>query len=187
MQIPGNISEYDLSTHSHYFRCACIHTEYLLNIAASIRVKFLGECLLLNMPFNDAIWKVCVLSVTQKWVNGWTGEFTEWYWEMQAEVLGENSDLVPLCRPERSHGLARNRTGVSAMRGRWLTTWPWHALRNAKCHFFEFDTEFHEKIYKIRRRLTWSHNCTFNTKMYMHVHLTWRPIYWYISVPIFSL
>jgi hypothetical protein len=184
----GKISKYDLSTHSGCFRCACTHTEYLLNIAVSVHVKLLGESLFLNMSFNDAIWKAFVLSVTQKWVNGWTGEFTEWYWGKQAEVLGENSDLVPLCRPECSHGLARNRTRVSAVRGRWLTTCPWHALRNAKCYFFEFDTnEFHEKNHKPRRLLTWSHKCTFNTKMYIHVHLTWRPIHWYISVSIFRL
>jgi len=36
---------------------------------------------------------------------------------MEAEVLRENSDVVPLCRPESSHGLARNRTRVSAVRG----------------------------------------------------------------------
>ena len=66
VQMSGNVSEYDLSTHSDYFRCACTHTEYLVNIAASVRVKLLGECLLLNMSFNDAILKGCVPSVTKK-------------------------------------------------------------------------------------------------------------------------
>jgi hypothetical protein len=37
----GNISKYDLSTHSDYFIYACTHTEYILNIAASVRVKLL--------------------------------------------------------------------------------------------------------------------------------------------------
>jgi hypothetical protein len=37
--------------------------------------------------------------------------------------LGEKSVPVPLCPPQISHGLTRDRTRASAVRGRRLTAW----------------------------------------------------------------
>ena len=41
----------------------------------------------------------------------------------KTEVLGEKPVPVPLCPPQIPHGLARDRTGASAVRGRRLTAW----------------------------------------------------------------
>ena len=53
----------------------------------------------------------------------------EWEWQGKTEILGEQTVPVPLCLSPIWQGLAFDRTRVSAMRGRWLTTWanarPW--------------------------------------------------------------
>jgi hypothetical protein len=60
----------------------------------------------------------------------------EWYWQGKTEELGEKPVPVPLCPPQIPHGLTRERTRASAVRGRRLTTWamarprsvPWHSF-----------------------------------------------------------
>jgi len=47
----------------------------------------------------------------------------EWYWQGKTEELGEKPVPVPLCPPQIPHGLTRERTQSSAVRGRpepWL-------------------------------------------------------------------
>jgi hypothetical protein len=47
----------------------------------------------------------------------------EWNWQGKTEVLGEKPVPVPLCPPQIPHGLIRDRTRASAVRGRRLTAW----------------------------------------------------------------
>jgi hypothetical protein len=47
----------------------------------------------------------------------------EWNWQGKTEVLGEEPVPVPLCPPQILHGLTRDRTRTSAMRGRRLIAW----------------------------------------------------------------
>ena len=51
------------------------------------------------------------------------GAPVEWNWQGKPEVLGENPVPVPLCPPQIPHGLTRDRTRASAVRGRRLTAW----------------------------------------------------------------
>jgi hypothetical protein len=61
----------------------------------------------------------------------WSGIFifpsngapVEWNWQGKTEVLGEKPVPVPLCPPQIPHGLTRDRTRASAVRGRRLTAW----------------------------------------------------------------
>jgi hypothetical protein len=41
----------------------------------------------------------------------------------KTEVLGEKPVPVPLCPPQIPHGLTRDRTQASALRGQLLTAW----------------------------------------------------------------
>jgi hypothetical protein len=47
----------------------------------------------------------------------------EWYWQGKPEGFGEKPVPLPLCKPQITHGLTRERTLVSAMKGLRLTTW----------------------------------------------------------------
>jgi hypothetical protein len=47
----------------------------------------------------------------------------EWNWQGKTEELGEKPVPVPLCPPQIPHGLTRDRTRASAVRGRRLTAW----------------------------------------------------------------
>jgi hypothetical protein len=47
----------------------------------------------------------------------------EWNWQGKTEVLGEKPVPVPLSPPQIPHGLTRDRTRASAVRGRRLTAW----------------------------------------------------------------
>jgi hypothetical protein len=47
----------------------------------------------------------------------------EWNWQEKTDVLGEKPVPVPLCPPQMPHGLSRDRTRASAVRGRRLTVW----------------------------------------------------------------
>jgi hypothetical protein len=47
----------------------------------------------------------------------------EWNWQGKTEVLGEKPVPLPLCPPQIPHGLTRDRTRSSAVRGRRLTAW----------------------------------------------------------------
>jgi hypothetical protein len=47
----------------------------------------------------------------------------EWNWQGKTEVLAEKPVPVPFCPPQIPHGLARDRTQASAVRGRRLTAW----------------------------------------------------------------
>jgi hypothetical protein len=47
----------------------------------------------------------------------------EWNWQWKTEVLGEKPVPVLLCPPQIPHGLTRDRTRASAVRGRLLTAW----------------------------------------------------------------
>jgi hypothetical protein len=51
------------------------------------------------------------------------GAPVEWNWQGKTEVLGEKPVPVPLCPPQISPGLTRDRTRVSAVRSRRLTAW----------------------------------------------------------------
>jgi hypothetical protein len=51
------------------------------------------------------------------------GAPVEWDWQGKTEVLGEKPVLVPLCPTQIPHGLTRDRTRASAVRGRRLTAW----------------------------------------------------------------
>jgi hypothetical protein len=51
------------------------------------------------------------------------GAPVEWNWQGKTEVLGEKHVPVPLCAPQIPHGLTRDRTRTSAVRGRRLTAW----------------------------------------------------------------
>jgi hypothetical protein len=81
----------------------------------------------------------------------------EWYWQGKPEELGEKPVPVPLCPPQIPHGLTRERTRASAVRGRRLTTWAMHGLQwdyslipattrdNDTCYYFKF-RYFSQKI-----------------------------------------
>jgi hypothetical protein len=47
----------------------------------------------------------------------------EWKWQEKTENLGEEPVPMPLCPPQISHGLNRDRTRDSAVRGQRLTAW----------------------------------------------------------------
>jgi hypothetical protein len=51
------------------------------------------------------------------------GTPVEWNWQGKTEVLGEKPVPVPLCPPQIPHGLTRDRTQASTVRGRRLSTW----------------------------------------------------------------
>jgi hypothetical protein len=51
------------------------------------------------------------------------GASVEWNWLGKTEALGEKPVPESLCPPQISHGLTRDRTRVSAVRGRRLTAW----------------------------------------------------------------
>jgi hypothetical protein len=51
------------------------------------------------------------------------GAPVEWNWHRKTEVLGGKPVPVPLCPPQIPHGLTRDRTLASAVRGRRLTAW----------------------------------------------------------------
>jgi hypothetical protein len=51
------------------------------------------------------------------------GAPVEWNWQGKTEVLGEKPGPVALCPPQIPHGLTRDLTRASAMRGRRLTAW----------------------------------------------------------------
>jgi hypothetical protein len=57
------------------------------------------------------------------------GAMVEWNWQGKTEVLGEKPVPVPLCPLQIPHGLTRNWSRASVVRGRQLTTWamaqPW--------------------------------------------------------------
>jgi hypothetical protein len=65
-------------------------------------------------------------------VSPCNGAPVEWNWQGKTEVLGENPVPVPLCPPQIPHGLNRDRTRASVVRGRRLTAWamarPWREL-----------------------------------------------------------
>jgi hypothetical protein len=48
---------------------------------------------------------------------------TEWNWQGKTEALGKKPVPVPLCPPQIPHGLTRDRTRASEVRGQRLTTW----------------------------------------------------------------
>jgi hypothetical protein len=47
----------------------------------------------------------------------------EWNWQGKTEALGDKPAPVPLCPPQITHVLTRDRTRASAVRGRRLTAW----------------------------------------------------------------
>jgi hypothetical protein len=47
----------------------------------------------------------------------------EWNWQGKTEIFERKPVPVPLCPPQIPHGLTRNRTRASAVRGRRLTAW----------------------------------------------------------------
>jgi hypothetical protein len=47
----------------------------------------------------------------------------EWNWQGKPEIVREKPILMPLCWPQIPHGLSRDRTRASAVRGRRLTAW----------------------------------------------------------------
>jgi hypothetical protein len=47
----------------------------------------------------------------------------EWNWQGKTEVLREKPVPVPLFPPQIKHGLTRDQTRASAVRGRQLTAW----------------------------------------------------------------
>jgi hypothetical protein len=51
------------------------------------------------------------------------GAPVEWNLQRKTEELGEKPVPVPLCPPQISHGLTRDRTRTSAVGGRRLTAW----------------------------------------------------------------
>ena len=51
------------------------------------------------------------------------GAPVEWNWQGKTEVLGEKPVPVTICPPQIAHGLIRDRTRASAVRGRRLTAW----------------------------------------------------------------
>ena len=61
-------------------------------------------------------------SVGGRWMNGY-GALVEFYWQGKTEVLREKPEPAWICPPQFSHCLPRNRTLVSAVRGRRLITW----------------------------------------------------------------
>jgi hypothetical protein len=48
----------------------------------------------------------------------------------KTEELGDKLVPVPICPPKIPHGLTRNRTWASAVRGQRLTAWAWAVLLN---------------------------------------------------------
>jgi hypothetical protein len=53
----------------------------------------------------------------------YNGAPVEWNWQGKTEVLGKKPVPVPLCPPQIPHGLTRDWTRASAVRGRRLTAW----------------------------------------------------------------
>jgi hypothetical protein len=61
----------------------------------------------------------------RRWREWWSVFFifpsnlapVEWNWQGKTEILGEKPLPVPLCRPQIPHGLTRDRTRSSAVRG----------------------------------------------------------------------
>jgi hypothetical protein len=51
------------------------------------------------------------------------GATVEWQWQEKTETLWEKPLPVPLCQPQIPHGLTRNRTLASAVKGRLLNAW----------------------------------------------------------------
>jgi hypothetical protein len=51
------------------------------------------------------------------------GAQVEWNWQGKTEVLGEKPVPVPLCPPQIPHGLTRDQTRASVVRGWRLTAW----------------------------------------------------------------
>jgi hypothetical protein len=66
-----------------------------------------------------------------RWRERWSVSFifssngapVEWNWQAKIEVLVEKSVPVPLCSPQIPHGLTRDETRASAVRGWRLTAW----------------------------------------------------------------
>jgi len=56
------------------------------------------------------------------------GTSVEWFCHGRADVLGEKPMPVPLCPPQISYGLARDRTRVSAVRGRRCDLYRWFCI-----------------------------------------------------------
>jgi hypothetical protein len=61
------------------------------------------------------------------------GAPVEWNWQGKPEVLGEKPFPVPLGPPQIPHGLTRDRTRTSAVRGPRLTARPRHKVRHIPC------------------------------------------------------
>jgi hypothetical protein len=71
------------------------------------------------------------------------GAPVEWNWHGETEVLGGKPVPVPLCPPLIPHGLTRDRTRASAVRGRRLTAWVDVMLLNERRNSHSFFTRQH--------------------------------------------
>jgi hypothetical protein len=72
------------------------------------------------------------------------GAPVEWKWQAKTEVFGEKPVPVPLCSPQIPHGLTRDLTRASAVRGRRLTAW---AMARPSIRLIKFRSQ----IIKIKR------------------------------------
>jgi hypothetical protein len=67
-------------------------------------------------------------------------------WQEKTEELGEKPVPVPLCPPQIPHGLNRERTRASALRGRRLTTWAMARPQSILSIMFPFSPCFRRSV-----------------------------------------
>jgi hypothetical protein len=105
-----------VSAQEVYFQLFCSSSHFLMIIRLFFPLKVgVGQ----TQAWMPAY--VSILRIPQMiWVCRAT---VEWYWQGKTEELGEKPVPVPLCPPQIPHGLTRERTRTSAVRGRRLTTW----------------------------------------------------------------